>query len=169
MRHFRALSIAFTVLTLVAGAAQAQDQRVWRLYNGPELISLAYGVPETDDVTQVLMCAPGHRIRASFTFEHEVVARLDGERWLDARGRAAPWPTRLTLVSGAATATLDATTQPDQMNGGSTVSATFAPGGPVMTSFARTGRLRASAYDETLALPPAPLARVRRFLQLCAR
>lgn len=161
--------VALAALTLLAGAAQAQDQRVWRLYNGPDVISLAYGVPETDDVTQVLMCAPGHRIRASFIFQHEVAARLDGERWLDARGRAAPWPTRLTLASGATSATLDAETLPDQMNGGSMVSATFAPGGPVMTTFARTGRISATAYGETIAPPPASVARVRRFLQLCAR
>lgn len=164
----RLLSL-LAALSLIAGSAQAQDQRVWRLYNGPDQVTLVYGVPDTDDVAQVLMCAPGHRIQAHFTFEHEVAVRLDGDRWLDARGRAAPWPARLSLASGAAAATLDATTMPDQMNGGSTVSATFAPGGPVMTAFARSGRLRASAYGETVTLPPAPLARVRRFLALCAR
>ena len=86
----RLLSL-LAALSLIAGSAQAQDQRVWRLYNGPDQVTLVYGVPDTDDVAQVLMCAPGHRIQAHFTFEHEVAVRLDGDRWLDARGRAAPW------------------------------------------------------------------------------
>ena len=161
--------VALAVLAMTTGAAQAKEERVWRLYTSSDLISLVYGVPETDDVAQVLMCAPHRRIRTNFTFEHEVAVRQDGERWLDSAGRASPWPTRLTVSSGDATATLDATTEPDQMNGGSSVSATFSTGGPVMTAFARTGRLRVTAYGETLSLPPAPVARVRRFLQLCSR
>lgn len=145
---------AVAAALLQPAAALAQDERVWRFYDGPDRITLVYGVPETDDVFTALSCAPGRRMRAATFVDREI---------------SGPETTSLVIASGKVSARLTAQASVDEMNGGAYIEALFATGGPVMREFSRTGVIRMTVYGQSTNMPAAPLRDVRRLMQACTR
>lgn len=164
------MKLVLALLLLTATAAQAQDGRVWTLSNDKALpdVALVYGVPNSDDVVVALRCPRGTgQITASFPVAPRLADRQENDVWVDKIGRPAPWPASVTLASGLASATLRGQAGPDDLNGGSLLSAEVATRAPVIAAFKKTGVITLSGLGETKSAPPVPLKQVRPFLSAC--
>lgn len=160
------------LLSLVAGAALAQDGRTWIL-NLPkgETASLVYGAPESEDLQIGLRCPPAARGQVTVwaPAARQLGERRDGNAWVDKAGVREPWPTSVVLGSGAATATLRGAARVDEMSGGTLVQAEVSTAAPVLKAFQKTGVLTLQTLGETKVQPAAPRRDVGRFLSYCNR
>jgi len=160
--------LALAALAL-SSAAQAQDGRVWSVQavkGEPAL--LAYAAPDSEDLGVSLSCPRGTgQITVTSAIERRLADHLRGETWVDKLGHPAPWPARVALSSGAASATLRGQANPDEMNGGSTLTTEVSSAAPVIKAFRKTGVLKVAALGETLAPPAAATRMVRTFLGAC--
>lgn len=139
----RALLLLAAGVALAAGPVRAQDEvAVWTLSTEGDDAYLVYGIPDSDDGRIALSCAKrSGKVKVVAPVERRVASRLDPSgQWRDAKGRSNPWPTPVTLSSGATTAQLQGQAQPDEMNGGSTVEAALPAGSPVLQAFARSSQ-----------------------------
>lgn len=164
------MKLALALLMLTASAAQAQEGRVWTLGNDKVLpdVTLVYGAPNSDDVVIALRCPrQTGQVTASFAVAAKLADRRQGEVWVDKIGRPAPWPTSVTIASGAASATLRGQASADELNGGSLLSAEVATRAPVIAAFRKTGVITLTGLNETKDAPPVPLKQVRPFLSAC--
>jgi hypothetical protein len=130
---------------------------------------LTTGAPRHGQVGVTAMnCAGGERVAdLFFTVRHRVMARMQDDVPVNAAGEAPPWNVRVTVRSGRFVGRFAGHALPDEETGGSSIEATVPMASPVMRAFARTGRLRLTAYGVGPVLPAAPPARVARFARVC--
>ena len=109
---------------LVAACATydlAADSREW-IFNEDGEVRLVYGTPQSDDAPLMLHCAPGSgRIQLS----------QNGLRPGDG----------ISLASGAQATVVHGESEPDQLNGGVSVTAEVETRTPVLAAFRATGQL----------------------------
>lgn len=161
---------------LAALPVQAQDGRpadgrVWSVSipkKPDDTAFLSYALPDSDDVGIALSCkVKTGQIDIHFAVDQRLAERLSGQTWVDKIGRRAPWPVSVRLASGLEATTVPGLANPDEMNGGSSVTAELADRAPVIGAFRKTGALRAEAMGTTVEAPPAPGRLVSRFLGAC--
>lgn len=164
------LAAALLVAALPA-LAHAQDTRVWSVSvpKAPDDVAyLSYALPESDDFGISLSCrVKSGQVKVMILSDQRLAERQRGTTWLDRVGRPAPWPVSVTLASGAASTTVRGLASPDEMNGGSTVTAELSNRAPVIAAFAKTGALRVAALGANVEEPPAPRSQVSKFLRAC--
>lgn len=137
-------------MTSIAAALAAiialQGGWTWTLYEGDGPLVLANEIPDTPQLRVTLECAPGSG-----------VARLD----LYGSGTTAGVA---NLSSGAATATTEATAAGDHR------AVALRADHPVFGQFAVSGALQVAVagQSQTVEVPPAHLAKLRRFAELCS-
>lgn len=154
---------------LLATPTHAAELRVWSLDIGGGTAFLTYAIPESDDLGIALSCETGSRtVTLSASFGQRLAARLEGERWVDAAGRPAPWAVPVTVISGPLTRTLPGEGQADDLNDGTAVSVEVAVDAPVMAAFAASGRIALGALGQTVNNPPARPEMARRFVSACS-
>jgi len=157
-------------LALAAGAAQAQEDAApqWRSAVDKADAWMNYGVPEAEETELVLSCTRGTgQIKILFPVQHRPPSTIRGSTWVDDVGRPAPWPTSVTVASGAASTTVRGQADVDELSGGSTITVELSEKAPVMQAFAKSGELRLIAMGETVAHPPAPRRDAARFVRSC--
>lgn len=84
-------------------------------------------------------------------------------------GQKPPWATQMTVASGAVSARLPGKASPDEMNGGTEVETSLPTTAPVLVEFAKTGKLRLTAYGEASKDPSVPVAKAAKFLAACSK
>jgi len=132
--------------------------------------TLTYAIPDSDDAGPGFSCPGGGDVDVYFFVDHrEAVKQDDAGRWINAKGEAGPWSTKLTITSGKITETLTADVDADEMNGGSSLVARISTQSPVLQAFGLTGKITMQAYGETSTNPPAPRGLARRFVSLCSK
>ncbi|MFO1013379.1 MAG: hypothetical protein U1E50_06400 [Caulobacteraceae bacterium] len=145
-------SAALPTLTL----AQDDNPSWWTMTEGRS-VSLHYGVPDSEDVGLILQCdrpragAPAAKLKIYFLVEQRV------------RGGA----TNVQMRAGTVTGNVLATATPEEMYGGSELTAYVPVTSPVIVEFARTGRIRFTAAGELVNPAVAPVAKVAALLKVC--
>jgi hypothetical protein len=164
----KALPLLAALAVLSAVPAQAQEDFQWRFRTSPGHSHLVYG-PEGSDVGDLwFRCRDAsNRIAIAFNVERRIGVELRGTTYHDEAGRPAPWPVRVTVVSGQHRAALSGQAHHDEARQASFVTADFPMGGPVLSAFSRSGRFAASAFGETTDTPPASPELVSQFIQAC--
>ena len=79
----------------------------------------------------------------------------------------APWKTRMTVRSGAASITVPAEAQDNEDAGGSDVTIDLPATSPVVADFGKTGELKMSALGHSSDSPPVPVAKAAKLVKLC--
>jgi hypothetical protein len=149
---------------------QREGEPQWTLNVTGDGSTLTYAIPDSDDAGPGFSCPGGGDVDVYFFVEHrEAVKQDDAGRWIDAKGQAGPWTTRLILTSGKVTQTLTADVDADEMNGGSSLAARISAASPVLQAFGQTGKIVMQAYGETSDNPPAPRGMARRFVSVCSK
>jgi len=167
------LSSALLCLALLAAsAAQAQEAaRAWSVSTpkAPEDTAfLSFGAPGTDDVGLALSCkVKTGQVSILFDVNRALAVRQRGGVWIDTIGRPAPWLVDVVVASGVQRVSVRGLANPDQMNGGSTVTAEVSTQAPVVAAFAKTGLLHVESLGTTVEEPPAPKRHVAKFLRAC--
>lgn len=123
----------------------------WGLTESPDEAKLAFGQPDTDNVTLMLACRPR---------SGEVLVSL-----IETEKRGDP---TLILEAGRAASRLKATAQPDMMTDGYLVEATARADDPALRSFAGGEALSIRLGGRRTHLPAAP-ADGQRFLEICRK
>lgn len=174
--------LPFLIATLIASTAVAQgpqgyvmqEQRYWDLTIDDREATLNWQILGVlDEEGPIFFCKPGEGVVHVWMFpKHRIAARemrADGE-WVDAMGKAAPWPARLDLRANRTIGVvLPAIVTPDAMSGDSMVKAFLPTASPVLRTFGETGVIMLTAFGEAQAPPPAPIAKVKAFLEACAK
>ena len=145
---------ALSLLTVAALSACAsydapQNSRQWIFNADGGEARLAYGTPQSDDAPLMMSCRSGGRVSIS----QNQLQPGDG----------------VTLESGPARTTFHGEAEPDQLNGGTIVTADAAVTSPVLQAFRRSGRLAMVENGRTARLPasPAERAQIQRFFEVC--
>ncbi len=163
-----ALLVATPVLADPGAAPSAETQ--WTLTVKGDGAILTYAIPDSDDAGPGFSCPGGGDVDVYFFVTHrEAVKQDDAGRWVDAKGEAGPWTTKLTLTSGKVTETITADVDADEMNGGSSLVTRISTQSPTLQAFGQTGKISMQAYGETSTNPPAPRGLARRFVSLCSK
>ena len=151
----------------VAGPATAAVH--WTLDVDGDGALLTTGQPHGGQTGVTAMnCAGGERVAdLFFNVRHRVMVRTQDDVPVNAAGEAPPWNVRVTVRSGRFVGRFAGRALPDEESGGSSIEAAVPMASPVMRAFARTGRLRLSAYGVGPVLPTAPPARAARFARVC--
>ena len=115
------------VFALTASAAQAQDARVWMVETPKDDDAwLRYATPDTDDQPAAFRCAPkSGQVQVMAEMRKPVSARI---------------PVSVTIASAPASATLRGSAAPDEITGGSLVSAEFSTRAPLAAAFRKTAK-----------------------------
>lgn len=168
------IALATALSASVAGAQPTPtpaDGPVWAFTAAklPETVSyLRYAIPDADEIGVTLSCPrKSGEITARFDVDQRLADHLQGRTWVDRIGRPPPWPISVTLASATAATTLRGQAQPDEMNGGSSISVDVSDRAPVLAEFARTGQLKLTALSGSVQPPPAPKGLAGRFLRSC--
>jgi len=167
MRLIRLVLPALMLLAATAASAQPAN-RVWAVAlpkNGDAV--LRYAFLNSDDLALGFMCTKG-------TGQIKVIAaspvRLNEPQDPDAP-RASPViasrPASITVISGAASATVPGRVGPDGEHGGSFLMTELSSASPVIQSFRKTGLLRVTALREAIDAPPTPKGMLGAFLRYC--
>lgn len=164
----KAFSVLAALALLSAVPAHAQDGFEWRFRTSPGHSHLVYGAEGSDVGDLWFRCRDAsNRITVAFNVERQIGVELRGATYFDEAGRPAPWPVRVTVVSGQHRAALSGQAHHDEARTASFITADFPMGGPVLSAFGRSGEFAASAYGETTDTPRAPAELVRQFLEAC--
>lgn len=164
----KAFSVLAALALLSAVPAHAQDGFEWRFRTSPGHSHLVYGAEGSDVGDLWFRCRDAsNRITVAFNVERQIGVELRGATYFDETGRPAPWPVRVTVVSGQHRAALSGQAHHDEARTASFITADFPMGGPVLSAFGRSGEFAASAYGETTDTPRAPAELVRQFLEAC--
>jgi len=167
MRFFR-LVLPALVLFAAGSAAAQPTNRVWAIAlpkKGDAVLRFAF--LNSEDLALGFMCTKG-------TGQVKVIAaspvRLMEPQDPDAP-RASPIiaqrPVTITVISGAASATVPGRVGPDGEHGGSFLMTELSSVSPVIESFRKTGLLRVTALREAIDAPPVPKGMLRAFLRYC--
>jgi hypothetical protein len=163
---------AFALLPAAPALAEppVADQPQWTLDVNGDGATLTYAIPNSDGPALGFSCPGGGDVDVYFPVTHrEAVKQDDAGRWVDAKGAAGPWSTKLTLTSGKVTETITADVDADEMDGGSNVIGRISTQSPTLQAFGQTGRWTMQAYGETSSSPPAPRGMARRFVSVCSK
>lgn len=167
---------ALAALALPAAALAQDDRPAWWLNGGGDAAMLGYSIPESDDAGPMLTCDRSTRnpetagkVSVTIFVDHRIAARLAGENWVDGRGRPAPWAAMIKITAAGVVAEYPALAHPDEMNGGSQITALVPVGAPVLAEFARTGRIRFESFGEIDNPPIAPVAKVAGLMRVCRK
>lgn len=157
------------LLALMAPAAQAQEGRVWTVETPKGLEArLSYGTPGTEDLVLALRCTPkSGQILLGASLGHRIETSIVSGRHVDVVGIPAPWPVSVHIASTPEASTLRGKADVDERRGGSFVLTEISSAAPVVKRFRKSGVIAVTAFDETIAPPPAAKRDVRKFLRVC--
>ncbi|HEY2709249.1 MAG TPA: hypothetical protein VGI95_14455 [Caulobacteraceae bacterium] len=79
----------------------------------------------------------------------------------------APWKTRMTVRSGAASVTVPAKAEDNEDAGGADVNIDLPVKSPVVVAFGQTGALKMNALGYNSDSPPVPVAKAAKLVKLC--
>ena len=149
----RKLALALIATAALGGCVtmdQGADTRGWFFNAEGGETKLAYGTPQSDDAPLMLSCTgPTGRVIVSQTG----VQAGDG----------------VTLASGGRRTTFYGQAEPDQLSGGTIVSAETKADAPVLSAFRRSGRLDIHENGRPAAIraTPAERAQIEQFFTAC--
>jgi hypothetical protein len=149
----RKLALLIAAAAAVNGCATrmdaANDTRGW-FFNNEGEVKLAYGTPQSDDAPLMLYCTPRS---GQVTLSQSALRPGDG----------------VTLAAGGQKSTFHGESQPDQLNGGTIVTAQAPVNTPVLNAFRSTGRLAIEERGRATVLTatPAERAQIEQFFASC--
>lgn len=154
-----ALTAAIALPALTAPlAATAQDENpTWWQYVEGRRTYLHFSTQDSEDPGLVLDC---ERPRAGAAPGPIRVFMLSDRR---VSGATTP----MQIKAAAVVATYPAKAVPEEMYGGSELTASIPARAPVMLEFARTGRIKVTAAGSVMNPPVAPAATVAAFMKAC--
>ncbi len=148
---------ALAVLAQPAAAIAQDDRPVWWLHIEDGEATLGYSIPDSDDGGPTLQCdRPG---------AGETPGKVRVGLLLERRLRGAT--TSLQIRAGAVIGNYPAKATPEEMYGGTELDAVVPLASPVITEFARTGRIRFTAAGEVVNPAIAPAAKVAALMRFC--
>ena len=167
------MKTALLVLSLVAFPFVAQARPAWTF--STERLGASLTLVDPDDGGEgdnpSLTCSRGRFTALAFADGDHFPLHTSGPQsmiQLNSQGRPGPWPSRLTISSGAVSVVAVGRAEyGGEMNGTTLVRGTLPMTAPVVRNFTATGRIRLVAYGQDANLPPVPRPLLARFTSAC--
>lgn len=158
IRVFAAISaLAVSVLAAPLGAAAQDENPNWWQNAEGRTSYLHYSTQDSEDPGLFFAC---ERPRAGAAPGAIRVFMLSDQR---VRGATTP----MLIKAAAVVGTYAAKAVPEEMYGGSELTASVPANAPVLVEFARTGRIKVTAAGSVMNPPVAPVAKVAAFMKAC--